>query len=162
MKKVLSLALSWALICPHLAVLGAQTQGAQTQTGAVTGKVLDVRGVIEGRVTSEIGRGFRVTMQLVNPDGTPAATRDTDRQGNFSFPDIAYGMYTLQCMDDGKVIGTSPVTLSGPSESVKMVCTTDAVAWWKKKGLLAGLGAAATAIGATAIVATKGDASGAK
>jgi hypothetical protein len=82
----------------------------------------------------------------------------TTRNGEFSFPPIAYDMYTLHCVADNKVIGTSSVTLAGATQSVAMVCTTDA-GYWKKWGLLTGLGAAATAIGAAGVVAAHDDAS---
>ena len=53
------------------------------------------------------------------------------------------------------------MTLSAPSQSVKLVCASDAGVW-RKPGLLTGLGAAAVAIGAAGIVVSKADASGAR
>jgi hypothetical protein len=62
-------------------------------------------------------------------------------------------------MDDDQVIGTSSVTLNEAMRSVDMTCTSDA-GFWQPWGILAALAAAAAAIGAAAVVATQGDASG--
>jgi hypothetical protein len=102
-------------------------------------------------------------MQLIDPAGTVVATVIAKDGGEFSFQGVAYSAYTLQCVDDGQVIGTSSVTLSGPSQEIRMTCTADTPGpWWTSPAVLAGLGAAAAAIGATAVVASQGDASGSR
>jgi hypothetical protein len=101
-------------------------------------------------------------MHLVDPKGTVVGKTVTTRNGEFTFAPVSYDIYTVQCMDDDRVLGTSSVTLTEPTHTADMTCTSDAVPFWQKWGLLAGLGAAATAIGAVAVVATQGDASGSR
>jgi hypothetical protein len=157
MKRTLLPALMFALLGVPLA---AQTQGQ------ITGAVRDCTGVISGSVTSQIGRPLSgMAVQVLNSSGSVLGRTTTARNGEFSISGVACGTDTLQCLDkDNKVLGTSSVTLSGPSQSVKMICTTDVVPFWKTKsgGLLLGAGAAAAAIGATAIISTRGDASGSR
>lgn len=160
MKRILSLALIYPLLCAPLA--GRQVQG-QT-SGVITGAVSQCTGVISGSVTSQIGRPLSgITMQLLDSSGAVVGKAVTARNGEFSMPGVSCGTDTLQCLDKDKVIGTSSVTLTGASESVRMTCTTDVVPFWKTKlGVLTVLGAAATAIGATAVVSTGADASAAR
>ena len=101
-------------------------------------------------------------MQLVDAQGAPVDKPvTTSRDGAFSFPAVSYQTYTLQCLQDGKVLGTSSVTLTAATQSVKMTCASDVpAAWWKKTGVLTGLLAAA--VGTAAVVATQGDASGSR
>jgi len=145
------------------APLAGQTQG---QTGVITGAVRDCTGVISGSVTSQAGRPLSgIAMQVLDSSGAVVGKTTTARNGDFSIQEVACGTDTLQCLDkDNKVLGTSSVTLSGPPQSVKMICTTDVVPFWKTKpaALLLGAGAAATAIGAVAIISTHDDASGSR
>jgi len=161
MKRILLLALMYSLLCASLAGLQAQGQ----PSGVITGAVRDCTGVISGSVTSQIGRPLSgITMQLLDSSGAIVGKTVTARNGEFSIPGVSCGTDTLQCLDKDKVLGTSSVTLSvpGASESVKMTCTTDVVPFWKTKALLVGVGAAAAAIGAAAVVSTGADASGAR
>ena len=160
MKSILSLALMYALLCAPLAGLHAQGQ----PSGVITGAVRPCTGVISGSVTSQIGRPLSgIAMQLLDSSGAVVGKAVTARNGEFSIPGVSCGTDTLQCLDKDKVLGTSSVTLSGASESVKMICTTDVVPFWKTKaGVLTVLGAAATAIGTAAVVSTGTDASGAR
>jgi carboxypeptidase family protein len=157
MKRTSLLALMCALLSAPIA---AQTQGV------ITGTVRDCTGVISGSVTSQIGRPLAgITMQLLDSSGSIVGKATTAPNGEFSIQGVACGTDTLQCLGrDNKILGTSSVTLSGPSQSVKMICTTDVVPFWKTKpgGFLLGAGAAAAAIGAAAIISTHGDASGAR
>ena len=159
MKRILLLALMYALLCAPLAGLQAEGQ----VSGVITGAVQECTGVISGSVTSQVGRPLSgITMQLLDSSGSVVGKTVTARNGEFSIPGVSCGTDTLQCLDKDKVLGTSSVTLSGASQSVKMTCTTDVVPFWRTKGLLIGVGAAATAIGAAAIVSTGADASGAR
>jgi hypothetical protein len=163
MKRILSLALMYALLCAPFAGLQAQGQ----PSGVITGAVRECTGVISGSVTSQVGRPLSgITVQLLDSSGSIVGKTVTARNGEFSIPGVSCGTDTLQCLDKDKVLGTSSVTLSvpGASESVKMTCTTDVVPFWRTKagGLLIGVGAAATAIGAAAVVSTGADASGAR
>lgn len=170
MKRTLLPALAFVLVCGTLAALQAQGQPqGQTQgqtSGVITGAVRDCVGVVSGSVTSQVGRPLSgITMQLLDASGAVVGKTTTARNGDFSISGVACGTDTLQCLDrDNKVLGTSSVTLAGASQSVKMICTSDVVPFWKTKGgyLLLGVGAAATAIGAAAIVSTGDDASGAR
>ena len=158
MKRMLALALTCVLACGSVADLRAQTQAP----GTLRGVVLPGTGVISGSVASSSGRRLSgITMHLVNPGGVVVGKTVTTRKGEFNFPPMSYDVYTVQCMDDDKVIGTSSVTLLEATRSVDMVCTSDA-GFWTKWGLLTGLGAAAAAIGAVGVVAAGGDASGAR
>jgi hypothetical protein len=158
-----------ALICSltmsQPAYLVAQAQPAPK--GAQTS------GVVSGVVASSSGRPLSgMTMQLVDGKGTVVGTVTSAGNGTFTFPATAYDTYTLQCVADNKVIGTSSVTLGAATPPVKITCTSDATPvakdgseserFFKKKGVLTGLLAAAAALGATAVVATKGDASGSR
>ena len=157
MKRIFSLALICALVFSESAGLLAQTKNA---------------GVISGTVSSSTGRPLSsITMQLLDERGTPMGkTVTTSRDGTFSFPPVSFQTYTLQCLQDGKVLGTSSVILTAATQAVKMTCSSDAdglgkkdavgPAWWKKAGVLTGLITAA--VSTAAIVATKGDASGSR
>jgi hypothetical protein len=160
MKRTLSLALMCLLLFSHSAGLLAQAQ----KPGVVKGDVVQVDGVISGNVSSSSGRPLSdITMQLVNAGGTLVGKPvTTSGNGDFTFLPIAYDTYTLQCIQRNKVIGTASVTLKTPTESVKMICTSDAVAWWKNAGVVTGLVAAAAAVGAAAVVAATGDTSGSR
>ena len=161
MKRILLLALMYALLCTPFAGLQAEGQ----VSGVITGAVKDCTGVITGSVASQIGRPLSgITMQLLDSSGTIVGKTVTARNGEFSIQGVSCGTDTLQCLDKDKVLGTSSVTLSmpGATESVKMTCTTDVVPFWKTKALLLGVGAAAAAIGAAAVVATGPAASGAQ
>jgi len=159
MKRMLSLTLTGALTVSLSAGLGAQIQNP----GVVTGNVLQANGVISGNVKSSSGRPLSgITMQLVDARGTPVGKTVTEKNGDYKLAPVTFDTYTLQCVQDNKVIGTSSVILKAPTESVNMTCTSDAVAWWTKKGVLTGLVAAALGIGAVAVVSTNGDASGSR
>ena len=168
MQRTLFLALMCALVFSESAALLAQTQNP----GAVTGAAAQANGVISGTVSSSTGRPLSgITIQLVDARGTPVGRPvTTSRDGAFSFPPVSYQTYTLQCLEDGKVVGTSSVILTAPTQSVSMTCSSDtdelgtkdtaARAWWKKAGVLTGLLAAA--VGTAALVATRDDASGSR
>jgi hypothetical protein len=173
MKRMLCFALSWAAICLQPPVLEAgggqiccapkQPAGSPSpdQPGVVSGVVLDVGGIITGKVTSSSGKPVSdITMRVIDAGGTVSGHADV-KDGDFSIPGVAYGTYTLLCVDRGKGIGTASVTVSAPSQSVNLVCNPETV-FWKKPGLLTGLGAAATAIGAAGVVVRKADASSAR
>ena len=165
MKRLLSLALMFALAfgpCASLAAQGqSQGQSKGQGQGGLTGNVLQTSGVISGTVASSSGRTLsNIAMELVDAAGKVVGKTVSSRDGDFKFQPISYDMYTLQCVDRDKVIGTASVTLKAATESVRITCTSDAVAWWKHAGVLTGLAAAAAGIGAAAVVATRGDASG--
>jgi hypothetical protein len=159
MKGMLCLTLACSLLWPSVARLEAQVQA----NGTVKGVVLQPTGVISGSVASSSGRRLsNITMQLLNAGGVVVAKAVTTGNGEYTLASVGYDTYTLQCVHQNKVIGTSSVTLAAATQSVDMVCTSDVVGYWKKWGLLTGLGAAATAIGAAAVVAAGGDASGSR
>ena len=150
------------LVCVLMCIYAVGLQGQTQAPGTIQGVVLSGSGIISGSVASSSGRRLsRITMHLVNPTGVVVGKTVTTRNGEFMFPSVSYDIYTVQCMDDDKVIGTAGVTLTEPMKSVNMVCTSDA-GFWQKWGLLTGLGAAAAAIGAVGVVAAGGDASGAR
>ena len=154
MKRMLSLSLMCALTLTQSAL------GAQVQAPGVTGTVLQSSGVISGTASSSSGRPLsNITMQLIDPLGVPAGKAVTSQSGDFSIPGVAYGTYTLQCIQMNKVIGTSSVTLQGPTESVRITCTSDAAAFWTSTGVFLGLAAAAVAVGAAAVTSSGGAAS---
>jgi hypothetical protein len=142
---------------------GVGAAGAVGAGGTAAGTAGTV-GVITGAVASSSGRRLsNITMQLLNQSGVVVASAVTARNGEFTLPSASYDTYTLQCVDRNKVIGTSSVTLKGEKEAVKITCASDAAApFWKNSGVLTGLVAAAAALGATAIVASSGDASGSR
>ena len=147
MKSLLSLALIGTLTCSQFAVLGAQAPST---------------GEISGSVSSSDGqRRAGIAILVLSDTGAVVGKGVTVSGGNYTIPGIPYGKYTVQALFKGKVIGTSLVTLSGASASADLVVAT-AVGFWSKWGLLTGLGAAATAIGAVAVIAASGDASGAR
>ena len=159
MKRMLSLTLMCALTVCESAGLGAQAQNP----GVVTGAVLQANGVISGSVKSSSGRPLSgITMQLVDARGRPVGKTVTSPNGDYTLAPVTFDTYTLQCVQNNKVIGTSSVILKAATESVKMTCTSDTAAWWKAPAVLTGLVAAAVAIGATAVVSTNGDASGSR
>ena len=143
------------------AAAGAGGAGGAGGTAAGTAGTV---GVITGAVASSSGRRLsNVTMQLLNQSGVVVASAVTARNGEFTIPPAGYDTYTLQCVDNNKVIGTASVTLKTATEAVKITCASDAAApFWKKSAVLTGLAAAAAALGATAIVASSGDASGSR
>jgi hypothetical protein len=158
MKRTLCFALTCLLPCTYIGALLAQNQAS----GTIKGVVLPGTGVVSGVVASSSGRRVSgMAMQLVDPNGLVVGKAVTTGNGEYTFTPVSYDIYTVQCMDEDKVIGTAGVTLTAPTHTADMVCTSDAL-FWKKWGLLAGLGAAATAIGAVGIVAARGDASGAR
>jgi hypothetical protein len=148
----------YPLLCAPFAGLQAQGQ----PSGVITGAVRECTGVISGSVTSQIGRPLSgIAMQLLDSSGAVVGKAVTARNGEFSIPGVSCGTDTLQCLDKDKVLGTSSVTLTGASQSVRMTCTSDVVPFWKTKvGVLTVLGA--TAIGTAAVVSTGADASGAR
>jgi hypothetical protein len=148
MKQVLCLTLTCVLLCTPAIDLSAQTPA----TGAVSGSVA----ASSGRRLSGI------SMQLLDTSGVVVDKTVTSRNGEFSFPRVNYNTYTLQCVANGKVIGTASVTVTAATQPVRMVCTTDVVSYWKKYGVLTALGAAALAGGTAAVVATGRDASGSR
>jgi hypothetical protein len=156
MKRMRSATVIWLLTCVCVAGLRGQTQAP----GTIQGVVLPGTGVIAGKVASSSGRRLsKIRMHLVNPTGAVVRMDVTTKNGEFTFASVSYDIYTVQCMDKDKVIGTAGVTLTEPMKSVDLTCTSD-VGFWDKWGLLTGLGAAAAAIGAVGIVAAAGDASG--
>ena len=142
---------------------GVGAGGAGGAGGTAAGTAGTV-GVITGAVASSSGRRLsNVTMQLLNQSGVVVASAVTARNGEFTIPPAGYDTYTLQCVDNNKVIGTASVTLKTATEAVKITCASDAAPpFWKKSTVLTGLAAAAAALGATAIVASSGDASGSR
>ncbi len=176
MTQLLSLALLIGAIAASSPSLAAQAQTqtpapAQPQTGGgeLKGEILQANGRIHGTITSST-TGRPIAKMTVHVRDVGAGTggkvisKETDKSGDFNFPDVPLGAYVLECVDGNKVLGTASVQLSKPAEAVDkdMSCTTD-VAFWKTKkgGSLTGLAAAVLAVGGTAIV-TKGDASPAR
>ena len=145
---------SLALVC---GLVGAPQVGLQAQTrdpAVGTGVVLKGTGAISGSVASSSGRPVAgISIQLVDFNGSIVSRVSTARNGEFKFPDVAFGTYTVQCVGKGNgvgIIGTSSVTLAGPSEPVRLVCTVDP-GFPKTWGVLAGLvGAAVTVVAITA------------
>ena len=124
----------------------------------VAGNVLEAQGVISGTASGSSGRPLSgMTIQLVNARGTVVGTTKTAKNGDFTLASVAFDTYTLQCLANSKVVGTSSVALKAPTESIRITCATDAAApFWKKSPLLTGLAAAAGAIGAAAIISGGG------
>jgi hypothetical protein len=159
MTRMLALVLMCTLSLSQSLGLAAQVQNP----GVVTGAVLQANGVISGNVKSSSGRPLSdITMQLVDARGIPVGKAVTSRNGDYTLAPVAYDTYTLQCVQNNKVIGTASVILKAATESVNMTCTSDAAAWWKTPAVFAGLAAAAMAVGAAAVVSTNGDASGSR
>ena len=157
MKRMLSFALMAVVASGPSAGLAAQGQPPR----GVTGNVVQANGVISGTVASSSGRTLSgIAMELVDAGGMVIGKAVSSRDGDFKFQPVGYDVYTLQCVDDNKIIGTASVTLKAATESVRITCTSDVVAWWKRAGVLAGLAAAAAAAGTAAIVAANGAASG--
>ena len=147
MKRMLSLALMCAVVVTESAGLGAQGP----------------TGVISGNILSSTGRGLSgVSVQVVDARGTVVGKTET-KDGVFEFPAMRYDTYTVQCVRNNKVVGTSSATLQAATVSVNLSCGADIrAAWWKHTGVMTGLVAAVSAIGAAAVVATTGDASGSR
>lgn len=147
MKRMFSLALMCAFVVTESAGLGAQ----------------DPTGVISGSILSATGRGLSgITVQLVDARGTVVGKTET-KNGVFEFPAMRYDTYTVQCVRNNKVAGTTSARLQAATESVTLSCGADIrAAWWKHGGVMTGLVAAVSAIGAAAVVATAGDASGSR
>ena len=149
MRKMLSMSLAVMLVCAHVSALGAQAPA----TGVIAGTAMSAAGV----------RLSNITMQVVNPTGAVVGTDVTERDGAFSIPGVTYGTYTVQCVQKDKVIGTASVTLSAATTSLTVRCASESpVPFYKKKSILAALGAAAVAVGTAAVVTADPDASGAR
>jgi len=114
---------------------------------------------INGTAVANDGRRLsNLTMRARNQTGTVSMTT-TMRDGTFMLPGLAVGVYTVECVKKGEVIGSASVTLAAPSSSVNVTCASDAPAAIDKKKIVAALGAAAIAIGAAAVVSGKSAAS---
>ena len=157
-RKLLSVTLVCAFTCTQLSIVSAQ----QTTKANTTG-------VIAGSARSAAGAPLsNIKMEVVDASGKVTGSGVTAGNGGFSISDVPYGAYTVQCVGEGgRVLGTSRVNVSGAATPVRVTCSTETpVAKYppKKKpyALLAGLGAAAVAIGAVAIVANGTDASGSR
>jgi hypothetical protein len=150
MKRILAFALIGLLAAAHVPTLHAQA-------GSATG-------VVSGSATANTRRSLSgLTIQIRNAGGTIVGSAVTDSEGKFSFPGLAAGRYTVECLGEKKqVIGTANATLTPPSTTVRVTCAFDAAALWFNKKALTALGAAAVAIGAVAIVSTKDPQSGAR
>ena len=160
MKRMLCMALMCALMVGESARLWAQVQNPD----AVAGRASQASGVISGTVRSSSGRPVSgITMRLVDAGGRPVGQPAvTSKDGDFTLTPVAFNTYTLQCIQKNKVTGTSSVILKAPTESIRMTCASDVAPFWKSAGVVTGLVAAAAAIGAAAVVATGGDASGSR
>lgn len=142
---------SLAVTCLCMCALSAGLVGQVREPGhRIPVTVLESTGVISGTVTSTIGRPLSgITIEAVDEQsGVIAGQAPTTRDGGFRITEIDPGMYTLQCVDDGRVIGTKSV--KGPAASVTMVCAADP-GYWKKWGLLTVLAAAGSSIGAAVV-----------
>lgn len=148
MKQILCVTLMCVLLCSPATGLWAQTP----ETGAISGSVASS----SGRRLSGIG------IQLLDTSGVVVDKAVTARNGEFKFSRVSYNTYTLQCVANGKVIGTASVTVTATTQPVRMVCTSDAAGYWQKWGVLTALGAAAVSVGTAAVVATGRDASGSR
>src|SRR5256885_13186784 len=73
------------ILCAVLLVVGAAAAGAQQFTGGVRGEVRDQNGVIPG-----------VTVTLVNEATNIAREVVTNEVGQYNFPAVAPGTYTLR------------------------------------------------------------------
>src|SRR5688572_14735117 len=149
MKKILALTLTCL-------VAGAQFTALAAQAGQPTG-------VVSGTATSNTGRNLSgLTIQVRNAAGAIVGSVVTTNNGAFTFSGLAGGMYTLECLSEKKqVIGTARATLTPPSATVNITCASDVAALpILNRKVLTALGAAAVAIGAVAVVSTRGTASG--
>jgi hypothetical protein len=149
-RKLLSVVLTCMFTCTQLSILGAQAT-----VGAITGSVRSAAGAPLSKIK----------MEVLDASGKVTGTTITGGDGGFSVASVPYGTYTVQCVgESGRVLGTSSLMVSAASNNVRVTCSTEAAAYPPKKKwpLLAGLGAAAVAIGAVAVVATGSDASGAR
>lgn len=156
LRKMFSVTLVCAFTCTQLSIVSAQATKAST-------------GVIAGSARSAAGAPLsNIKMEVLDSTGKVTGTGVTTGDGGFSIRDIPYGMYIVRCVGEGgRVLGTSSVTLSGAATPVRVTCSTETPADYQPKkkkpfALLAGLGAAAVAIGAVAIVANGTDASGSR
>ena len=71
-----------------------------------------------------------VTVVLLNVNGFPIATDITDENGNYSFPDLPAGTYTVQVTDTENVLGeldpiSNPVDDAGPVDNGGSPITVD-------------------------------------
>ena len=153
MKEVVCLTLACALVCFPVVSVWAQTQAP----GTLGGVVLQGSAVVSGSVASSSGRRLsNITMQLLDPNGVVVGKTVSTKNGEFTFSPIRYETYTLQCVDDGKVIGTSSVVLNATTQPVRITCTSDVAGYWQKWGVLTALGVAAAAAGTAALVSSGG------
>jgi hypothetical protein len=150
LRRLLALALTCVFTLMQLSIVGAQA----TQ-GVVAGSARSVAGAPVGKIKIEILAAGKVTASSITAD-----------DGGFNIPNVPYGMYTVRCVSErGQTLGTASVVVTSTTPTVRVTCASEVVGAFKKKkpyALLAGLGAAAVAIGAVAVVATGSDASGSR
>jgi hypothetical protein len=153
MKKIVAVALTWALALASLSLpVSAQAAQASGQT----------TGAVSGGATSNTGRPLPgTTIQLRNAAGAVVGSTVTGSDGKFTFAGLNAGLYTLECLGSKKeVTGTAKVNLTLPSATQNMTCANDTVGLpILSRKVLTALGAAAVAIGAVAVVATRPDGS---
>lgn len=149
MKKIVALTLTSVLAVTSLSTTFAQAPST---------------GVLNGTATSNTGRRLSgITIQLRNPTGAVVASAVTQGDGTFTFPGLAAGAYTLECIAKSVVIGTARATVAPPTTSQNLTCASDVAGLpILSKKVLTALGAAAVAIGAVAVVSTRADGSPAR
>jgi hypothetical protein len=120
-------------------------------------------GSITGSARSTAGRALaRTKMELLDAGGRTIRTAVTAGDGSFSVDPAGCGTYVMRCVaDNGRVLGTSSVSVNSESPTVSVTCATEAP-FWTRRSVLAALGAGAGAIGAAAVISTGPEASPAR
>ena len=150
MRNSLALALIFAVA---LAQIPASLAAQQPTTGTVT-----------GTAESNTGRNLSgITIQVRNISGAIIGSAVTNNDGAFTIGGLAAGVYTLECLQKNQVIGTAKLNLTLPTTMQNITCASDVAALpFLNRRALSALGAAAVAIGAIAVVSTRGDGSPAR
>ena len=88
-------------VLPGVSGLGPDTGAGDTRgrRSAGSGRRLWVGRFIQWQTSSNI------TMQLLDPSGVVVGKTVSTNNGEFTFSPVRFETYTLQCVDDGKVIG---------------------------------------------------------
>ena len=86
-----------------------------TAPGAVSGTIWDDSNANGSLQPGETGRYDGVTVALLDPNGNVVATTTTDSNGNYTFPNLPPGSYTVDVTDDGNVLDGTWHTLGTPN-----------------------------------------------
>ena len=128
MRRILSLALSVALVVSAVLPIGAAGAGAAV-------------GQISGVARTQSGQFFAGQLaRLRNLQlGHVATVTTTSASGQFSFTGLAAGIYVVELVTNGSVVGTSaPVVLTAREMIASAVAATAAGGGQAQAGVLAG------------------------